>query len=91
MYSQNQTVLETGDIRYISAKLKSPMSARKEEEMARAMRYRAVLAWQIKDIREGRSGDPGSHVMTPIEASLNRPLLVSMKERKFEGFNSTLG
>jgi hypothetical protein len=55
------------------------------------MRYRAVLAGQIKDIREGRSGDPGSHVMTPIEASLNRPLLVSMKERKFEGFNSTLG
>ena len=123
----------------------------KEEEMARAMRYRAVLAGQIKDIQNGRAaawssgrvgwplkeghlpaqgdplgpegepsfracrgevaaalwglskvahstafghsgaGDPGSHVMTPIEASLNRPLLVSMKERKFEGFSSTLG
>jgi hypothetical protein len=29
--------------------------------------------------------------MTPLEASLNRPLLVSMKERKYEGFNPTLG
>ena len=59
--------------------------------MARAMRYRSVLAGQIQEIQNGRAGDPGSHVMTPIEASLNRPLLVSMKERTFEGFNSTLG
>lgn len=63
----------------------------REEEMARAMRYRSVLAGQIQEIQNGRAGDPGSHVMTPIEASLNRPLLVSMKERTFEGFNSTLG
>ena len=55
------------------------------------MRYRSVLAGQIQEIQNGRAGDPGSHVMTPIEASLNRPLLVSMKERTFEGFNSTLG
>ena len=63
----------------------------KVEENQRAAKYRSVLAGQIDEIRNGRANDPGSHVMTPLEASLNRPLLVSMKERKYEGFCATLG
>ena len=54
----------------------------REEELARASRYQQVLAAQVHEVQTGRANDPASHVMTAIEASLNRPLLVSMRERK---------
>ena len=54
-------------------------------------RCQAKLAEQVSEIRNGRANDPGSHVMTPLEASLNRPLLLSMRDRRYDGFCATLG
>lgn len=40
------------------------------DDRARALKYGARLKEQIADIVNGRANDPGSHVMTPLEARL---------------------
>jgi len=62
-----------------------------QEEHERALRYGKKLKAQKLEIAEARLMQPGSHVMTPLEASLNRTLLLAIKDKQYEGFCATLG
>lgn len=62
-----------------------------QEEHERALRYGQKLKAQKAEIAQARLMQPGSHVMTPLEASLNRTLLLAMKDKQYEGFCATLG
>lgn len=57
----------------------------KAKEKALALTQQRYLSEQIQLQKKQALSDPASAQMTPLEASLNRSLLVSMVEKKYEG------